>query len=166
MDRWFANSEALGPAQAAALPMALSTAYWHLARLGLDRGKGVLVRGTGTTVGSAAVQITLVYKVGGKIFALISMGGPARVNLKVDPELARSLVRDYPGITPGYHMNKQHWVTVHLDSPLPADMVESMVEDSYDLVVSGLSPKVRAGLARAARGPTRGGGDRPPSARP
>jgi predicted DNA-binding protein (MmcQ/YjbR family) len=109
---------------------------------------------------------TLVYKVGGKIFALISMGGPARVNLKVDPELARSLVRDYPGITPGYHMNKQHWVTVHLDSPLPADMVESMVEDSYDLVVSGLSPKVRAGLARAARGPTRGGGDRPPSARP
>jgi NADPH:quinone reductase-like Zn-dependent oxidoreductase len=60
MDRWFAVPEGLDPTQAAALPMALSTAYWHLARLGLDRDKTILVHGAGTTVGFAAVQIALI----------------------------------------------------------------------------------------------------------
>jgi hypothetical protein len=106
MDRWFANSEALGPAQAAALPMALSTAYWHLARLGLDRGKGVLVRGTGTTVGSAAVQITLVRgmqvlataPVSGALPAIIQIAGgdPKRVLTISDLSAALEPSADMP----------------------------------------------------------------------
>lgn len=60
MDRWFAVPEGLGLPEAAALPMALSTAYWHLALLGLARGQTVLVNGAGTTVGFAAVQIALI----------------------------------------------------------------------------------------------------------
>lgn len=96
---------------------------------------------------------TLVFKVGGKMFALVSMAGqPGSVNLKVDPELGRALVRDYPAVAPGYHMNKQHWVTVLLDGTVPEDLLTGMVEDSYDLVVSGLSRKVRGGLvARLGR---------------
>ncbi|MEY9926828.1 NADPH:quinone reductase-like Zn-dependent oxidoreductase [Catenulispora sp. GP43] len=59
MDHWFAIPEGLDFLQAAALPMALSTAYWHLARLGLDAGRTLLVNGAGTTIGFAAVQIAL-----------------------------------------------------------------------------------------------------------
>jgi NADPH:quinone reductase-like Zn-dependent oxidoreductase len=59
MDHWFAVPEGLDLVQAAALPMALSTAYWHLARLGLDAGRTLLVNGAGTTIGFAAVQIAL-----------------------------------------------------------------------------------------------------------
>lgn len=59
MDHWFAVPDALDLMQAAALPMALSTAYWHLARLGLTPGATLLVNGAGTTIGYAAVQIAL-----------------------------------------------------------------------------------------------------------
>ena len=59
MDRWFAVPDGLDLVQAAALPMALSTAYWHLARLGLTPGSTLLVNGAGTTIGYAAVQIAL-----------------------------------------------------------------------------------------------------------
>lgn len=59
MDHWFAVPDGLDLVQAAALPMALSTAYWHLARLGLSAGRTLLVNGAGTTIGFAAVQIAL-----------------------------------------------------------------------------------------------------------
>lgn len=59
MDHWFAVPEGLGLSEAAALPMALSTAFWHLARLGLSPDRTVLINGAGTTVGYAAVQIAL-----------------------------------------------------------------------------------------------------------
>jgi NADPH:quinone reductase-like Zn-dependent oxidoreductase len=60
MDHWFAVPEGLDLVQAAALPMALSTAAWHLGRLGLAEGRTVLINGAGTTIGYAAVQIALV----------------------------------------------------------------------------------------------------------
>jgi NADPH:quinone reductase-like Zn-dependent oxidoreductase len=59
MDHWFAVPEGLDLLQAAALPMALSTAYWHLSRLGLTPGRTLLINGAGTTIGFAAVQIAL-----------------------------------------------------------------------------------------------------------
>ena len=60
MDHWFAVPEGLDLTEAAALPMALSTAYWHLARLGLTPGRTILINGAGTTIGYAAVQIALI----------------------------------------------------------------------------------------------------------
>jgi len=60
MDHWFAVPEGLDPTQAAALPMALSTASWHLARLGLSANHTVVINGAGTTIGYAAVQIALI----------------------------------------------------------------------------------------------------------
>jgi NADPH:quinone reductase-like Zn-dependent oxidoreductase len=60
MDNWFAVPEKLDLTQAAALPMALSTAYWHLGCLGLTAGSTILISGAGTTIGYAAVQIALV----------------------------------------------------------------------------------------------------------
>lgn len=59
MNHWFAVPDGLDLIEAAALPMALSTAYWHLARLGLSPGRTLLVNGAGTTIGFAAVQIAL-----------------------------------------------------------------------------------------------------------
>ncbi|HEX3434893.1 MAG TPA: MmcQ/YjbR family DNA-binding protein [Solirubrobacteraceae bacterium] len=45
----------------------------------------------------------------------------------------------HPAVTPGYHLNKRHWNTVVVDGSLPDQTIEDMVEDSYDLIVSGLS---------------------------
>jgi NADPH:quinone reductase-like Zn-dependent oxidoreductase len=60
MDHWFAVPPGLDLTQAAALPMALGTAYWHLAALGLSAGRTILIHGAGSTIGLAAVQIALI----------------------------------------------------------------------------------------------------------
>jgi predicted DNA-binding protein (MmcQ/YjbR family) len=78
---------------------------------------------------------TLVYKVGGKIFALTSPDEfPPRVNLKCDPERALELRDQYEAISPGYHMNKRHWNTLILDGSLPDPLVRELIDHSYLLV--------------------------------
>jgi NADPH:quinone reductase-like Zn-dependent oxidoreductase len=59
MDRWIPVPAGLDLVQAAALPMAVDTAYWHLASLGVSAEQTLLVSGAGTTVGFAAVQMAL-----------------------------------------------------------------------------------------------------------
>lgn len=61
------------------------------------------------------------------------------VSLKCEPALAEQLRAAHPEITGAWHMNKTHWNGVRLDGNLPDEMVRDMVEDSYDLVVAGLS---------------------------
>lgn len=89
----------------------------------------------------------LVYKVAGKMFALaVPEDVPARMNLKCDPGRALELRDRYEGITAGYHMNKRHWNTVLLDRSVPGPLVREMIEDSYALVVKGLTRKQREAL--------------------
>jgi predicted DNA-binding protein (MmcQ/YjbR family) len=86
-----------------------------------------------------------VFKVEGKVFALSRLDGdPLRVSLKCEPALAERLREDHEAIIPGYHLNKRHWNTVIIDGSLPDQMVGDMIEDSYDLVVSGLPRRRRA----------------------
>jgi len=90
-----------------------------------------------------------VIKVGGRMFALVPLSeGSATVNLKCEPARALELREAYAGIRPGYHQNKRHWNTVDLDGSVEDDVVQGLVEDSYDLVVAGLPRAVRAELAQ------------------
>lgn len=90
---------------------------------------------------------TLVFKVMGKMFALIGLDDdPQRINLKCDPDFALLLRQRYAGIIPGYHMNKRHWNTVVLDGSVPDDLVLDMIDDSYELVVKRLRKVDRARL--------------------
>ncbi|RMG79737.1 MAG: MmcQ/YjbR family DNA-binding protein [Bacteroidetes bacterium] len=55
-------------------------------------------------------ETTLVFKVMGKIFALIDIEERRSINLKCEPELALELRARYPDmVLPGWHMNKKHW---------------------------------------------------------
>lgn len=90
----------------------------------------------------------LVYKVGGKMFALTSPDGvPPRVNLKCDPDRAVELRDRYESVIPGYHMNKRHWNTVILDGSVADDLLQELIQHSYELVVDGMTQKQRAELA-------------------
>ncbi len=87
--------------------------------------------------------VTLVIKVGGKMFALTDITEePLRLNLKCEPLKAEFLRKHYPAVLPGYHMNKRHWNTVVLDGSIAEAALWSMIDESYDLVVKGL-PKTR-----------------------
>jgi predicted DNA-binding protein (MmcQ/YjbR family) len=92
-----------------------------------------------------------VIRVGGKMFALVPLAGDPSVNLKCEPARALELREAYAGIRPGYHQDKRHWNTVDLDGSVEDDVVRSLVEDSYDLVVAGLTRAVRAELGLDAR---------------
>ena len=88
-----------------------------------------------------------VFRVGGRVFALSDLAAaPLSVSLKCVPEVAVKLRIEYPAITAGYHLNKQHWNTVLLDGAVPDDLVREMIEDSYDLVRAKLPKAVRITL--------------------
>ncbi len=91
--------------------------------------------------------VTLVFKVMGKMFALIPLERvPSQCNLKCDPEWAIELREEYDGvITPGYHMSKKHWNTLFLEN-LPPKLIMELVDHSYNLVVSGLTKKLQEEL--------------------
>ena len=87
---------------------------------------------------------TAVFKVGGKMFALVSLElDPLRINLKCRPLDAQVLRDQFPAIQPGYHMNKEHWNSVYLDGSLEDAMVKSLIADSYHLTVKTLTRKGR-----------------------
>ena len=82
---------------------------------------------------------TLVFKVGGKMFALIPLEKiPLQINLKCDPEKAFELREEYEAVQPGYHMNKKHWNTIIIDGSVSIRKIFEWIDDSYNLVVAGL----------------------------
>ena len=91
---------------------------------------------------------TSVFKVRGKMFALSALDAapPLKVSLKCDPDLVPDLRAAHAAIAPGYHLNKRHWNTVTLDGSIPEAEVRAMIDDSYDLVVSGLPKRVQREL--------------------
>ena len=93
-------------------------------------------------------ESTLVFKVMNKMFALSGLEHqPAKANLKCDPERSVSLREEYYGlITPGFHMSKLHWNTVELEKDIPNDLILELIDHSYDLVVQGLTRKLRQEL--------------------
>ena len=87
---------------------------------------------------------TLVFKVMGKMFALVGLDeDPLRINLKCEPDHAEVLRAIYPSVFPGYHMNKRHWNSVILDGSVPDEVILEMIDDSYTLVASGFKKSDR-----------------------
>ncbi len=93
----------------------------------------------GVTEGFPFDDVTLVFKVMNKMFALTGLNHqPSTANLKCDPERAIELREEYPDIQPGYHMSKKHWNTVTLEGELSDEMIIELTDHSYDLVVAKL----------------------------
>jgi len=88
-------------------------------------------------------DITLVFKVLGKMFALGNIDNFESINLKCDPERAIDLRIQHPEIKPGYHMNKEHWNTVDVIGNLPDSQLREFIDHSYDLIVASLPAKLR-----------------------
>jgi predicted DNA-binding protein (MmcQ/YjbR family) len=91
---------------------------------------------------------TAVFKVAGKVFALMpERAMPGSVSLKCEPGLAAALRETHRAVTPGYHLNKRHWITIALDGSVEGDLLDDLVDGSYDLVVAKLPKRTRDALA-------------------
>lgn len=96
---------------------------------------------------------TLVFKVLGKLFALISLKrweqGEAAINLKCDPSYAEELRAEHNSIRPGFHMNKKHWNTLYIhEGELEPKFIFELIDHSYDMVVKGMPKKKRTLLTK------------------
>ncbi|RKS12987.1 MmcQ/YjbR family DNA-binding protein [Flavobacterium sp. 120] len=91
---------------------------------------------------------TLVFKVGGKMFALSSLSqwekGQPSVNLKCDPEHAQELRAEYDDIQPGFHMSKTHWNTIAINASVQDVLVKELIDHSYGLVFKSLTKKLQS----------------------
>jgi predicted DNA-binding protein (MmcQ/YjbR family) len=92
---------------------------------------------------------TLVFKVGGKIFALTSISTFSSVNLKCEPEFAVQLREEFDYVLPGFHMNKKHWNTVQIGTGVTVAQLREWTRHSYELVRASLPRAIREEIALA-----------------
>jgi predicted DNA-binding protein (MmcQ/YjbR family) len=103
----------------------------------------------GVTEGFPFNDTALVFKVGGKMFALLDLSDEARgITLKCDPELAVALREQHPEVTPAYHFNKQHWNGVNLRGAISDQLLKEWIDHSYRLVVNSLPRSKRETLEK------------------
>ncbi len=115
--------------------------------LGLADLKRRLGRKASATVGEPFGPGVLVYKIGGKMYAILADDPvDARVTLKCDPVLSEIMRSEYAAITPGYHTDKRHWITIRQDEALPDAELGRLIDHAYDLVRTKLARKAREAL--------------------
>ena len=84
------------------------------------------------------------YHVGGKMFAAVCMndeGTPVYITLKLEPAAGEFWRGQYKDVIPGYYMNKVHWNSIRPDGQVPDEILRDMLDQSYALVLGGLSKK-------------------------
>lgn len=102
----------------------------------------------GTTEHFPFDQDTLVFKLGGKMFALSSLiqweKGEPSVNVKCDPDYALELRAQYSDIQPAFHMSKVHWNTIAINNEVSDKLVKQLIDDSYELICKSLTKKLQS----------------------
>ena len=117
--------------------------------MNIEQIRELCLRKKGVTEEFPFDENTLVFKVAGKMFLLASLEAiPLQINLKCDPEKAVELREEYDSVQPGYHMNKKHWNTIIIDGTIPVSKMLNWIDDSYSLVVAGLSKTQRKNLEK------------------
>lgn len=109
----------------------------------LDDVRNHCLKKRGVTEGFPFDKNTLVFKVFGKMFALMDVDVFDSLNLKCEPEKAIELRESFQGVQPGYHMNKKHWNTVLINDDVSDTLLLALIDHSYELVYASLPKKVR-----------------------
>ena len=115
--------------------------------LNVEELRDYCLKKKGVTESTPFDDITLVFKVMNKMFALIPLDNDLlSISLKCNPEKAIQLREQYPVVTPAWHFNKKHWNSVLVDGSVEVEKIKEWVDHSYDLVVSGLTKKLKEEL--------------------
>lgn len=114
--------------------------------MNIEEFRNYCISKKGVTEGFPFDEKTLVFKVMGKMFTLISVDNFDFINLKCNPEKAVELREQYNAIKPGYHMSKTHWNSVYVNQDANDPLIYQLIDDSYDLVVKSLTKKLQEEL--------------------
>jgi predicted DNA-binding protein (MmcQ/YjbR family) len=122
--------------------------FYTLSRMNIESFRTYCMNKKGVSEGMPFDTEILVFKVMGKMFALTNITLFSSVNLKCDPENAVMLREQYDAVRPGYHMSKTHWNTIEMDDSISDQQLQGWIDDSYNLVVAGLSKKLQEQLRK------------------
>ena len=100
----------------------------------------------GATSGYPFGEEHLVYKVCGRIFAVLHEESPVKVTFKTDPELTVILRDNYPSVRPARYFDKRYWSTLRCDGTVPDEEVIEVLDTSYDIVFETLKKSDREAL--------------------
>lgn len=90
-------------------------------------------------------DLYLVFKVLGKMFALVPLQGTdLKVFLKCDPDKAIDLRDEYNCVEPAWHFNKKYWNTIILNREMNDENVKFWIRHSVEEVVKKLPKRVQA----------------------
>ncbi len=89
-------------------------------------------------------ETTLVYKIGGKMYACADMVDFTHVAVKCDPDEALALRERYDEVSTASHFNKRHWNGIRTTGDLPDGFIREQIRNSYLLVVrQNVTPRAR-----------------------
>jgi predicted DNA-binding protein (MmcQ/YjbR family) len=86
----------------------------------------------------------VMYKLMGKMFAILSVRGEAFVILKCDPGLTDILRQTYSGVGHRSHLDRRFWISIDLDADVTMGEIRKLIAGSYDLIYAGLTRKQKA----------------------
>ncbi len=127
-------------------PRGIATGFFYVWKMNIELLREVCLAQVGVDESFPFDNDTLVFKVGGKMFALTSLQEPISVNLKGTPEQNEQWRQQYHAVAPGYHMNKTHWNTVQFNQDVSDSELIEMVLISYQLVRESLPKKIKETL--------------------
>lgn len=88
-----------------------------------------------------------VYKIGGKIFAVVGGSGEAEPGLSFKTsEDSFAILTEQQGIIPAPYMARNKWVKLERLSALKNRELKAYLERAYNIVASGLTRKMRVSL--------------------
>jgi predicted DNA-binding protein (MmcQ/YjbR family) len=99
------------------------------------------------TAPRGAQPIAVMFKVMGKMFAILSVRGEEYVILKCDPHLVDILREKYAGVGHRSHLDRRYWISVSLGADVPKSEIVRLASQSYALVCTSLTRKQQAELA-------------------
>ena len=106
--------------------------------------------GAPMTASRGSEPLVLIYKIKGKMFAILGVRAEPFVILKCDPFRAELLREAYQGVGHRSHLDPRYWISVDLGADVPDAEVEALVAHSWDQVAATLTRKQREELATLA----------------
>ena len=85
------------------------------------------------------------YMINNKMFAMQcgDKEGKPIITVKLEPIFGQMLRSKYKDIVPGYYMNKEHWNSLYLEGSVPDEVLEDMLDKSYQIIFASLSKKAQ-----------------------
>jgi predicted DNA-binding protein (MmcQ/YjbR family) len=97
----------------------------------------------------------LVFKIAGKMFAVMNLEAGNSLAFKCAPEGFAELI-EMEGIIPAPYLARAHWVSLQSFDALPAAELKKRLAESWELVAAKLPKKTRVALAQAPKWPVAG----------